>query len=215
MLMAESRRRQFKAGDVIVAENSIPQSLYWLAHGQAAIRLDNWRDHEVILGYVNAGGFFGEMGLFPDTVARTAMVVATRDCLVLELGYTRFRRLATEHDELWLELLGQMAERLRDANRRLVDTGLLRVPERLLEVVVKLAETNPIEVTSEGRSIRVTRQELGQLVGCTREVAGRALKQIESEGHVKLAGHTIVVRASAARAAHASERRDQPAATAP
>jgi CRP/FNR family cyclic AMP-dependent transcriptional regulator len=41
--------------------------------------------------------------------------------------------------------------------------------------------------------IRVTRQELAKLVGCSREMAGRVLKMLEGDGHITVAGKTIVV----------------------
>jgi len=39
----------------------------------------------------------------------------------------------------------------------------------------------------------VTRQELGKLVGCSREMAGRVLKMLEGDGYITVAGKTIVV----------------------
>jgi CRP/FNR family cyclic AMP-dependent transcriptional regulator len=45
----------------------------------------------------------------------------------------------------------------------------------------------------DGMQIRVTRQELGKLVGCSREMAGRLLKMLEGDGYITVAGTTIVV----------------------
>jgi CRP/FNR family cyclic AMP-dependent transcriptional regulator len=45
----------------------------------------------------------------------------------------------------------------------------------------------------DGMQIRVTRQELGKLVGCSREMAGRVLKMLEGDGYITVAGKTIVV----------------------
>lgn len=193
LLLQAGHRRRYCAGDTIVSETSDSRSLFWLANGQAAIRLSNWRGHEVILGYVDTGGFFGEMGLFPNDASRFATVVATRECLALEIGYDRFRRIANANDSLWLALIAQVSYRLRDANRRLVDTGLLRVQERLLAILHQLAATNPVERAADGPMLKITRQELGHLVGCTREVAGRTLKQLEENGAVRLDGHSIIV----------------------
>ena len=41
--------------------------------------------------------------------------------------------------------------------------------------------------------IKITRQELGKIVGCSREMAGRVLKNLEGEGLVSVAGKTMVV----------------------
>ena len=45
----------------------------------------------------------------------------------------------------------------------------------------------------EGMQIRVTRQELGRLVGCSREMAGRVLKALQADGLIEASGKTIVV----------------------
>ncbi|MET0095116.1 MAG: helix-turn-helix domain-containing protein, partial [Sedimenticola sp.] len=39
----------------------------------------------------------------------------------------------------------------------------------------------------------ITRQEIGRIVGCSREMAGRVLKVLEEQGLVKVKGKTIVV----------------------
>jgi CRP/FNR family cyclic AMP-dependent transcriptional regulator len=78
----------------------------------------------------------------------------------------------------------------------------------------------------EGMQIKVSRQELSRLVGCSREMAGRVLKVLEDQGLLRATGKTIVVfgarpkmktkpplaaaagRAGAATAAPASRRAD-------
>jgi CRP/FNR family cyclic AMP-dependent transcriptional regulator len=45
----------------------------------------------------------------------------------------------------------------------------------------------------DGMQIKVTRQELGKIVGCSREMAGRVLKNLEEEGLVAVSGKTMVV----------------------
>jgi CRP/FNR family cyclic AMP-dependent transcriptional regulator len=45
----------------------------------------------------------------------------------------------------------------------------------------------------DGMQIRVTRQELGRIVGCSREMVGRVLKEMEQKGLLEAHGKTIVV----------------------
>ena len=45
----------------------------------------------------------------------------------------------------------------------------------------------------DGMQIRITRQEIGRIVGCSREMAGRVLKDLELEGLITAKGKTIVV----------------------
>ena len=142
VLFQHASRRRFAAASVIIREGAKPESLYWLVEGRAAVRLPNWRGQDVTLGYFETGDFFGEMGLLPSPGERTARVQAVTDCAVLEIGYGPFRKLASTHDQLWLTLLGQVAERLRHhavheavrvSKSRYIGGGTnLAVPERLL-----------------------------------------------------------------------------------
>jgi CRP/FNR family cyclic AMP-dependent transcriptional regulator len=45
----------------------------------------------------------------------------------------------------------------------------------------------------DGMQIRISRQEIGRIVGCSREMAGRVLKTLEEQGLISVAGKTIVV----------------------
>ncbi len=45
----------------------------------------------------------------------------------------------------------------------------------------------------QGTQIRVSRQELARIVGCSREMAGRVLKQLQEQGLLHARGKTIVV----------------------
>ena len=45
----------------------------------------------------------------------------------------------------------------------------------------------------DGMQIRITRQELGRIVGCSREMVGRVLKTLEEQHLISVSGKTIVV----------------------
>ena len=45
----------------------------------------------------------------------------------------------------------------------------------------------------DGMQIKITRQEIGRIVGCSREMVGRVLKTLEDQGLVAVKGKTMVV----------------------
>ncbi|MND05611.1 Cyclic AMP receptor-like protein [compost metagenome] len=45
----------------------------------------------------------------------------------------------------------------------------------------------------DGMLIRITRQELGRIVGCSREMVGRVLKDLEEDHLISPSGRAIVV----------------------
>ena len=64
-----------------------------------------------------------------------------------------------------------------------------RISRTLLDLCLEPdALTHP-----EGTQIRISRQELSRIVGCSREMAGRVLKQLEERGMIHVSGKTVVV----------------------
>lgn len=45
----------------------------------------------------------------------------------------------------------------------------------------------------DGMQIKITRQEIGRIVVCSREMVGRVLKELESQGLISVSGKTMVV----------------------
>jgi len=45
----------------------------------------------------------------------------------------------------------------------------------------------------DGMQIKITRQEIGRIVGCSREMVGRVLKSLEEQNLVNVKGKTMVV----------------------
>ena len=46
---------------------------------------------------------------------------------------------------------------------------------------------------TDGMQIKVTRQEIGRIVGCSREMVGRVLKNLEEQKLIQVKGKTMVV----------------------
>lgn len=148
--------------------------------------------HEIVLAYLNKGDFFGEMGLF-GTQQRSAMVVARENCELAEMSYTKFRNLAQKDPEILFKLSAQMAARLRRTSRKVINLAFLDVTGRIAHTLLELAKQPDAMTHPEGMQIRITRQEIAKIVGCSREMAGRVLKELEEQGLITAHGKTIVV----------------------
>jgi CRP/FNR family cyclic AMP-dependent transcriptional regulator len=71
--------------------------------------------------------------------------------------------------------------------------AFLDVTGRIARTLLDLCKEPNAMSHPEGTQIKVSRQELAKIVGCSREMAGRVLKDLELEGNLKVKGHTIVV----------------------
>jgi CRP/FNR family cyclic AMP-dependent transcriptional regulator len=115
---------------------------------------------------------------------------------------------------LALELAAQLAARLERATRKLRDLAFIDVSGRILQALGELCEQPDALTHPEGMQIRVSRQELARLVGCSREMAGRVLRTLEEQGTLRARGKTVVMLGVRPARLLAAQSGAQPAAAA-
>lgn len=193
-LLSSARQRQLRKQQIVFEEGSKAESLFLILSGSVVMTARSG-GHELLLGYKYTGEFFGEMGMFPDVAPqRSARIAARGPCTVLELGYDRFRGLVHAYPELWAEIAQQLARDLRAVNRRLAEMPTLHAADRIWQVLLELASHEGRTDQQDRVEVRVTRRDLGQLAGCSREVAGLVLRDLSRAGKLELRGHAIRLR---------------------
>ena len=186
-------RRKYPNKSVIIYAGDQPDVLYYIIKGSVSVLIEDEDGHEIVLAYINSGGFFGEMGLFGEHISRSAWIRTRTECEVAEISYTRFRQIAREDPDILLELTAQLATRLRKTSRKVSNLAFLDVTGRIAHTLLELCKEPDAMTHPDGMQIRVTRQELGRIVGCSREMAGRVLKALGEQGHISVKGKTVVV----------------------
>jgi CRP/FNR family cyclic AMP-dependent transcriptional regulator len=186
-------RRKYPGKSVIIYAGDQPDVLYYIIRGSVSVLIEDEDGHEIVLAYINAGGFFGEMGLFGEQPNRSAWVRTRGECEVAEISYARFRALSKEDPDILLELTAQLATRLRKTSRQVSNLAFLDVTGRIAHTLLELCREPDAMTHPDGMQIKITRQELGRIVGCSREMAGRVLKALTEQGHISAKGKTIVV----------------------
>lgn len=173
-------------------------SLYYLVEGTAVALLQDEDGRELILAYLHRGEFIGEMGLFAPQPTRSAFVRTQTECRIAEIGYARLTHLLEaelrDHALAILFAIGrQLTVRLQRTSRKAGDLAFLDVTGRIAATLLELCRQPEALTHPAGMQIRITRQELGRIVGCSREMAGRVLKNLEEQHLISVSGKTIVV----------------------
>ncbi|MCU0834414.1 MAG: cAMP-activated global transcriptional regulator CRP [Chromatiaceae bacterium] len=174
------------------------ESLYYLVEGSVAALMDDEEQREIVLAYINKGEFIGEMGLFMPQTTRSVMVRTRTRCRVAEITYKRLDHLLEtelrDHAKAILYAIGhQLSQRLRQTSRKVGHLAFLDVTGRIARTLLDLCAQPDAMTHPDGMQIRITRQEIGRIVGCSREMAGRVLKSLEEQGLIWVKGKTIVV----------------------
>ena len=178
---------------VVIHAGDLPDILYYVVDGSVEVMIEDEDGNEMVLSYLNKGQFFGEMGLFYEQPTRSAWVRTRTECELAEMTYPRFRQIANESPGLLFELATQLASRLERTNKKLGDLAFVDVTGRIAHAIMDLCNEPDALTHPDGMQIKVSRQELSRLVGCSREMAGRVLKVLEEQGLLTARGKTIVV----------------------
>ena len=191
--LAQCHMRRFPARSTIIHAGERGESLFYIVKGSVTVLIEDDDGKEMIVAYLNKGDFFGEMGLFDAEGNRSAWVRAKTECHVAEISHARFREFTERHPEVLFELASQLATRLRTTTRKVGDLAFLDVTGRVARTLLDLCRQPDAMTHPEGMQIRITRQEIGRIVGCSREMVGRVLKTLEEQGLVHVKGKTMVV----------------------
>jgi CRP/FNR family cyclic AMP-dependent transcriptional regulator len=189
------QRQVHKSKSVMLQVGDSSDSLYLILDGSVSVMVEDEADHDhkMVVAYLNPGDFFGEMGLFTQDGGRSAMIVAKTKCEVAEISYEKFHQVRSQYPDILFAIADQMSERLRQTTRKLKDLAFVDVAGRVAHTLLDLCKEPDAMTHPDGMQIKVTRQELGKIVGCSREMAGRVLKTLGQDGLVSVSGKTMVV----------------------
>lgn len=170
------------------------ESLFYIVNGAVSVFIKDDDGKEMLLTNLGQGEFVGEISLFEDRIQpRTAWVRTKGNCEIAEISYKKFKQLVHLNSDILMYLSAQMARRLRMTSRQVSNLAFLDVTGRIAQTLMNLAKMPDAMTHPEGMQIKITRQEIGQMVGCSRETVGRILKMLEDDGLISAHGKTIVV----------------------
>ena len=174
-------KRRFRRGEIIVEHMRKSNSLFILLTGRARVLTSDSRGREVILAVLQPGDYVGEMSLI-DNEPHSATVRAEIQTDMLVLARPDFARCLPENSSLSYAILRGLVKRLRNADRQIESLALLDVYGRVARTLLDMAEDQ-----GELKVIRnkVSRQDLAKVVGASREMVSRVMKDLEERGMVE------------------------------
>jgi CRP-like cAMP-binding protein len=174
-------KRRFRRGEIIVEQGRKSDALFILLSGRARVITSDSRGREVILAVLEAGDYLGEMSLI-DNEPHSATVRAEVQTDVLVLGRSEFAACLPENSSLSYAILRGLVGRLRNADRQIESLALLDVYGRVARALLDMAQDE------EGVRIirqKVSRQDLAKVVGASREMVSRVMKDLEERGLIQ------------------------------
>ena len=181
--------RQVPRHKMIVFVGAKTDSLFVIVSGSAKVLNRDAEGREVILSMLEAGECFGEMGLIDDS-PRSADVVANEACELLVISKADFTRALSENTELCLNIMKSLVLRLREANHKIESLALMDVYGRVAKLLLDNSEKeNGVRIVKR----KFTKLDMAKMVGASREMVSRVMKDLEHRGFVRVESGRIVL----------------------
>ncbi|HVJ49710.1 Crp/Fnr family transcriptional regulator [Desulfitobacterium sp.] len=179
---------------LIQTPETFREGLYFLKEGKLRLYKSNSNGKQFTQGILGKGNVFGELDSF-SLGTKDVFIEAMEDVLLCSMGKEQFEQFLAEHPQLALKLLRVLSERLNEQNAMLEQLALGSIRERILFLLVKLSEQFGV---AEGEyhkiDLKLTHQELGNMIGATRESVTVVLNELIKEGVIQTGRLSIRIR---------------------
>lgn len=191
VMMRMVQLRRYPKGALIVGHDQAGACMYLLASGRVKVSLVNPEGKELVLNYLEAPAYFGEMSLV-DSRARSADVTAITDVELFALEGKDLSAAIQLQPRLGLALIATLSRRLRQTIGRLEDMAFHDATHRVMRVILNVA-TAGLETRGAPVIQGMTHYDIATLAGTSRETASRVISQLTRDGIIESHGRRLMV----------------------
>ncbi len=156
------------------------EKLFFVHSGTVKIYRTDAEGNEQIVNFFQKGEMFPHHGLFrTDTYPANAMVF--QDASLLVIHKADFEHLLMKNDRIALKMFHYLGNVILDLHKRLQEKLLSSTDQQLLSLLKRLMISNGIEISPDETKInlKMTKQEIGSMVGMTRETVSRNVSRFK------------------------------------
>ena len=175
-------KQRFKRGEIIVEQGEKSNTLFIILTGRVRVVTSDKRGREVILATLQPGDYIGEMSLI-DNEPHSATVRAEVQTDMLTLGRAEFARCLPENSSMAYAIMKGLVQRLRQADRKIESLALMDVYGRVARSLLEFALPDKDGLLTIRE--RISRQDIAKMVGASREMVSRVMKDLEDRGFIE------------------------------
>ena len=192
-LVAHVTLREIPRRQVIYLPGDPGEQVYFINGGRVKCSKVTRDGKELTLAYRGAGQIFGELAVIGGQ-PREEMAEAMKNAIITELPCEILRQMLLGDPELCFQFATILAERRQHLETKLEHLIFRDVPAKLAALLIELSEEYGMD-TDEGAqlAIKITHQEMANLIGSTRETISLTLAQFKKRGLINMNGRTVIV----------------------
>ncbi len=187
------RIRAYQKNQVIFLEEETGTYMYIVLAGKVKVTKSTPAGKESILAIHKQGDFFGEMSLL-DGMSSPATVSAMEDCRIAAIGASDFQRHLMTNDKVVRQIIKVLCARLRHVWAHIQSLSYSTAEARIRGGIRQLSLKHGV---ADARGIiidlKITHQEIAEMVGTSRETVTRTLARLQKEEIVKVEGRRIIL----------------------
>lgn len=183
----------YRKNQILFIEGEPARTLFFICTGRVKVYRTSPDGREQILHLLSDGDPISVVP-FLDGGPYPATAEVLEDSRIAGLHFDDFQRIASAHPDILFQMLRTLAARLRAAQEDITALSLKNVTARLSSRLLDLSHRYGV-AREEGMEVdlNLSRQELGSLIGASRETTTRLLHQFQREGVIKIDGSKITI----------------------
>lgn len=190
-LLARGRQRRYPRDTRVFCAGDHSDFVIVILEGRVKLVVTTADGDESVLGVRGPGEVVGELAAL-DSRPRLATAVALEPLTVQALTAEEFRAFIAEHSRTAFALLKMMIGRLRESDRRRVEFGAYDIAGRVARLLAELVTEQQLRARGPAE-VRLSQQEIGDLVGASRESVARALATLRDQRLVATGRRSVTV----------------------
>lgn len=189
-LAARGVKRTFPRNAVLINEGEQSEHMYVILSGQVKVYCSDDTGREITLNFMGPGEFFGELSVIGNT-PRSASVMTTQPSALSFVSREAFRSYLADHPEIAYKFLRLLAVRVRELTDLVKNLALNDVYGRVTRALLQLAEERDgVLVVTQ----KLTHQDIANMVGASREMVSRIMKELAKGGYIEVERRVITIR---------------------
>ncbi|MBP6264055.1 MAG: Crp/Fnr family transcriptional regulator [Nitrospira sp.] len=188
-----TRMEEVKKRQPLYLPGDPSSNVYLLKKGRVKIANTASSGKEVTFDILDPGEIFGELDVLEDA-PRSTSAETLDDALICVIPRKDFDQYLAMHPTVMFKLTKLIGLRLKKIQSRVEDLVFRDVPARLAHLLVELSKTEGVAEKQGIRlKVKLTHQEMANLIGCSRETVSSTLGQFRDEGLLQLDGRTMTI----------------------
>jgi len=180
--------KTYRKNTIVINQDDETDSLYVILSGSVKVFISGEDGREAVLSHQGSGEYFGEMALI-DRQPRAASVMTLEPSRFMIISRGDFMHCLSSNPEITLNLIEPMTHRIRTMAKNVSSLALLDVYGRVARTLLDQA----VEEAGELRTGRLTQQEIADMVGASRAMVSRIMKDLKTGGYISIDKKSIII----------------------